>query len=67
MKVAITGAGGFVGSRFIEYNKEKYSFLKIPLRTSKPSELDLSGVDLVLHLAGKAHEMKAIDEKYISI
>jgi UDP-glucose 4-epimerase len=63
MKIGITGAGGFVGSRFMEYNKEKYSLVPIPLRNFNPQELALSGLHAIVHLAGKAHEMKGIDER----
>ena len=62
MRLAITGAGGFVGSRFLEYNSGKYSFKRIQLRNASAQERDLSKIDAIVHLAGKAHEMKAIDE-----
>jgi UDP-glucose 4-epimerase len=68
MRIGITGAGGFVGSRFMEYNKEKYSLVPLSLRNINPAQLDLSGLDAIVHLAGKAHEMKRInDQVYFDI
>jgi len=62
MKLAITGTSGFVGSRFLEYNSAKYTFLKLSLRDFLIEDLDLVNVGAVLHLAGKAHQMKAIED-----
>ncbi len=63
MKIGITGAGGFVGKRFIEYNRNKYHFNRIPLRNLPSSEMVLPGVDVILHMAGKAHDMRVSDEQ----
>ena len=63
MKIGITGAGGFVGKRFTEYNRDKYQFNRIPLRNLPSSEMVLPGVDVILHMAGKAHDMRVSDEK----
>ena len=62
-KIAVTGANGFIGKRFVEYNKDRYEIVSIPLRHTNFEELHLSGVDAILHLAGKAHDMKGGDEK----
>ncbi len=62
MKLAITGTSGFVGSRFLEYNSAKYTFHKLSLRDFLIEDLDLVNVGAVLHLAGKAHQMKAIED-----
>jgi len=63
MRIGITGTGGFVGSRFMEYNKKRFSLFPIILRNIKPADLDLSGLDAIVHLAGKAHEMNTIDDQ----
>ena len=63
MNIGITGAGGFVGRRFIEYNRNRYSITRIPLRLTKPAELELPRVHAIIHLAGKAHDMKAADDR----
>src|SRR5688572_1567215 len=60
MKVGITGTGGFVGKRFVEYNKERYELIPIDLRNFQSR---LPRVDVILHLAGKAHDMRLTDER----
>lgn len=56
-KILITGASGFIGQRFLEYNKERYEMRSISLRNRKVGELDLRGYDVILHLAGIAHQL----------
>ncbi|HEY0680087.1 MAG TPA: NAD-dependent epimerase/dehydratase family protein [Chitinophagaceae bacterium] len=68
LTVAVTGAGGFVGQRFMEYKAARYHLKPVSLRTAKVGSIDLSGVDVIVHLAGKAHDMKLTDEKvYVDI
>jgi nucleoside-diphosphate-sugar epimerase len=61
-KIVVTGASGFVGSRFMEYNQDRFNLIPISLRNTKPGEIDLSGVHTIVHLAGKAHDMHGADE-----
>ena len=63
LTVVVTGAGGFVGKRFMEYNKDRFHLRAAFLREQKPADIDLSNVDAIVHLAGKAHEMKKIDDE----
>jgi nucleoside-diphosphate-sugar epimerase len=63
MKILLTGAGGFVGTRFLEYNRNRFEITAISLRTDDWQEKDFTGFDAVVHLAGKAHEMSRIDER----
>ena len=63
MKIIVTGSSGFIGQRFIQYNQGKYELLPISLQGKDPSALDLNNANAVLHLAGKAHQMKKIDDK----
>jgi len=63
LKVGVTGAGGFVGQRFMQYKTERYHLTPLALRTVKPTDLHLQGLDVIVHLAGKAHDMKLKDEK----
>ena len=64
----MTGAGGFVGRRFLEYNRDRYELVPLSLRERKIIDIDLSGFDCIVHLAGKAHEMQPIaDEIYYEV
>src|SRR4051812_25526198 len=63
MQIVITGASGFVGKRFMEYNKGRYELIALSLRAGIPANIDLMQTATILHLAGKAHEMKAVDDK----
>lgn len=68
LTVAVTGANGFVGQRFMQYKKERYNLRPISLRDVRPESISLQGVDVVLHLAGKAHDMSLQDEQvYMNI
>jgi nucleoside-diphosphate-sugar epimerase len=62
MKMAVTGATGFVGQRLLEYNKKRFDIVPVALRTQDPATLNLQGVDAVVHLAGKAHDMGQVDD-----
>src|SRR2546423_11230172 len=63
MKVMVTGANGFVGKRFMEYNRDRYELKILPLRNVKPGSIDLQRSQVIVHLAGKAHDMKIKDDK----
>jgi UDP-glucose 4-epimerase len=62
-KIAVTGPTGFVGHRLMAYDRDRYDLIPVLLRETEPEKLDLRGITTVVHLAGKAHEMKAIDEQ----
>lgn len=61
--VAVTGAGGFVGKRFMNYKQGRYALVAVSLRDKNPFALNLAGIDAIVHLAGKAHDMSLRDEK----
>ena len=64
----MTGAGGFVGRRFLEYNTDRYELVPLSLRARRIADIDLSGFDCILHLAGKAHQMQPVaDEVYYEV
>ena len=60
--VLITGASGFVGQRFCVHNKDRYIIKAVSLQNTQVKDLDLSGVDVILHLAGIAHRMEKTDD-----
>jgi nucleoside-diphosphate-sugar epimerase len=62
-KIILTGAGGFVGRYFLEHYRDKYEIKTLNLRDDAWKKENLAGYDAVVHLAGKAHEMQAIDER----
>ena len=51
--IFITGSNGFVGKNLIKYFSSEFSFIKY----NKANLLNLQG-EVVLHLAGKAHDLK---------
>jgi UDP-glucose 4-epimerase len=61
--IGVTGSTGFVGQRFLEFNKGRYGIVPLDLRNTATASLDLKGLDAILHLAGKAHQMTPIDEQ----
>lgn len=75
-RVLVTGATGFIGHRLVMRLKEKVARLKVLSRSQHP-EYDtvvcdlqrevipdgaLEGVDMILHLAGFAHDMRVATE-----
>ncbi len=63
MKVLLTGASGFIGSRFVTYNKDKFEIQTLSLQKTKVEDIDWEGVEVVIHMAGKAHQMTPIDDQ----
>lgn len=61
--IAVSGLSGFVGKRLLEYNRHRFVIVPLELRRKKIVDLDLSGIDAIVHLAGKAHQMQPIDDK----
>lgn len=61
-RIAVTGITGFVGKRLMEYDKNVFELVPISLRSSDANTMNLSGIDAIVHLAGKAHQMQPIDD-----
>jgi nucleoside-diphosphate-sugar epimerase len=61
-RVGVTGSTGFVGKRLMEYNKERFLLHPLDLRKTDIGSLDLGGIDAIVHLAGKAHQMTPIND-----
>jgi nucleoside-diphosphate-sugar epimerase len=60
LSVGVTGGSGFVGKRFLELNAAEFALTAIPLRTVPVADLQLQGLDAIVHFAGKAHQMEPI-------
>jgi nucleoside-diphosphate-sugar epimerase len=63
MKILVTGANGFVGQRFLNYNRTTFDIEIISLRNDDWKTKNFANIDAVIHLAGKAHEMQKIDDQ----
>ena len=59
MKIAITGASGFVGTNLRDYLKTSHEVLTMSIRYQTNQEFKIKG-DAIIHLAGKAHDLKKV-------
>lgn len=59
MKIAITGATGFVGTNLQEYLKKPYELESLSVRYVPNQKFEIK-IDAVIHLAGKAHDLKKV-------
>jgi nucleoside-diphosphate-sugar epimerase len=53
MSIFITGSSGFVGTSFLNYFKNEVICV-----SSRGKESNIDGAEVVIHLAGKAHDLK---------
>lgn len=68
MKALITGSNGYIGSSFINQYKDKYTFERFSLTTQQLENIDLQGIDVVLHCAALVHQkIEHSYEKYYEI
>lgn len=56
-KILLTGVSGFVGSTVWEYLQNQYELKKLQVR-KEFTEADFLDVDVIIHIAGKAHDLK---------
>jgi nucleoside-diphosphate-sugar epimerase len=61
MRIAITGASGFVGTNLQKYLKKSLDIKTMSVRYVENQQLDLN-VDGAIHLAGKAHDLKSVSD-----
>ncbi len=61
--ILLTGASGFIGSRFLELLDTEYNIKTVSFQHSKVNDVNLNGIDCIVHLAGKAHAMKETEEQ----
>jgi nucleoside-diphosphate-sugar epimerase len=59
MEIEITGASGFVGKNLKEYLESSYVIKPLSVRFIASQKINLVG-DVVIHLAGKAHDTKKV-------
>ena len=59
MKIAITGASGFVGINLQDYLKASYEIQAMSIRYIKNQQFEIK-TDALIHLAGKAHDLKKV-------
>ncbi len=59
MKVAITGASGFVGTNLQNYLKTSHEVSSMSVRYKANQEFKMKD-DAIIHLAGKAHDLKKV-------
>lgn len=59
MKIAITGASGFVGVNFKNYLNTLHKIELMSIRFKPYQQFDIKG-DAIIHLAGKAHDLKKV-------
>lgn len=57
--ILITGATGFVGTNLQNYLKSAFEVNNLSVRYSPNQQFDLK-VDAIIHLAGKAHDLKKV-------
>jgi nucleoside-diphosphate-sugar epimerase len=59
--ILLTGATGFVGLRYVEYNKDIYNIKPLSLQKTKVDDVNFDNIDAIVHLAGMAHQMQKIN------
>lgn len=64
-KILVTGSSGFIGLNLVFYAKSNNNLMIIPLNRqllfdSEDRDILFSGVDIIVHLAGKAHDLKNV-------
>ena len=61
LNILLTGSSGFIGTNFIRMSSE-YNVRELDLISTKPEKKDFRFVDIVVHLAGLAHQKGNIPE-----
>src|SRR6478609_2683463 len=56
-QILVTGASGFVGSHWFESSRLREQCQAVSLQSKKIADLQLNGIETVIHMAGIAHRM----------
>ncbi|MGD9978289.1 MAG: NAD-dependent epimerase/dehydratase family protein [Bacteroidales bacterium] len=59
LRILLIGKGSFIGANFIKYSKYKQLF-EVDVRDTKPENINLTGFDVIIHLAAVVHQSKKI-------
>ncbi|MCD4756678.1 MAG: NAD-dependent epimerase/dehydratase family protein [Arcobacteraceae bacterium] len=57
MKILLTGSSGFIGKYFIKKYNKKYDIRIFSFLNDNIDELDLDGIDSIVHLSALVHQM----------
>lgn len=64
--IMITGADGYIGTALTNWlQKEEYHVVGVDTRQVKPEEIDMSGCDVVVHVAGIAHQKETKENAHL--
>ncbi|APD50926.1 NAD-dependent epimerase/dehydratase family protein [Francisella hispaniensis] len=68
-RILVTGLSSYIGNSFAAKYNSDFNIHKISLRDVSLSDIDLSGYDAILHVAGIAHTSKdpKLKEKYYKV
>ena len=61
MNIAITGASGFVGVNLQDYLEKTHQINALSVRYKPNQRVEIKG-DAIIHLAGKAHDLKKVSQ-----
>ena len=64
MKIAITGASGFVGVNLHNYLKTLHEIESMSVRYMPNQQFEIN-MDVIIHLAGKAHDLKKVSNPQV--
>lgn len=62
-RILLTGASGFVGSYFFINYKKKYHIKKFSFLNDNFNDLDLNGIETIVHCSALVHQMKGAKKK----
>jgi nucleoside-diphosphate-sugar epimerase len=62
MNVLVTGASGFVGQHFVDTYSKLHQITTVSLQSQNWQNNSFYGIDTIVHLAGKAHQMTPIED-----